>query len=100
VIKTTPFDASEYLINDEMMAEYLSLTLEDENPEVFISALGDVAKAKGMAMIASESGLSHDSLYEALRSGSQLRYETVQKILKALGIKLIAGPSEEPANAA
>lgn len=99
MIKTTPFDASEYLDSDEMMAEYLSLALEDENPEVFISALGNVAKAKGMAQIAKDSGLGRESLYKALRSGSKLRYETVQKILKALGVKLVAG-SSEPADAA
>ena len=100
MIKTTPFDASEYLTSEEMMAEYLSLALEDENPEVFITALGNIAKAKGMAQIAKDSGLSRESLYKALRSGSKLRYETVQKILKALGVKLVAGSSEEPADAA
>ena len=90
MIKTTPFDVSDYLDNDEMMAEYLTLSLEDENPEVFITALGNVAKAKGMAQIAKDSGLSRESLYKALRSGSKLRYETVQKILKALSVKLTA----------
>ncbi|MGV3552249.1 addiction module antidote protein [Rhizobium sp.] len=99
MIKTTPFDASEYLTSDEMIAEYLSLTLEDENPEVFISALGDVAKAKGMVQIAKASGLSRESLYENLRSGSMLRDETVQKILKTFEAKLVAG-SSKPADAA
>jgi probable addiction module antidote protein len=91
MIKTTPFDVSEYLESDEMMAEYLTLTLEDENPEVFVAALGDVAKARGMAQIAKDTGLSRESLYKSLRSGSKVRYETVQKILKALNVKLSAG---------
>jgi probable addiction module antidote protein len=96
MIKTTPFDASEYLDSDEMMAEYLTLALEDENPEVFITALGNVAKARGMAQVAKDSGLSRESLYKSLRAGSKLRYETVQKILKALNVKL----TTEPASAA
>jgi probable addiction module antidote protein len=94
MVKITPFDASEYLDSDEMMVEYLTLTLEDENPEVFISALGDIAKAKGMAQIAKDTGLSRESLYKSLRSGSKLRYETVQKILKALNVKLSAGAAD------
>lgn len=94
MIKTTPFDASEYLDTEEMMAEYLTLALEDENPEVFISALGNVAKARGMAQIARDTGLSRESLYKSLRSGSKVRYETVQKILKALNVRLSAGAAD------
>ena len=53
-MKTTyaPFDAAAYLDNDELIAEYLSAAAEDANPDVFIAALGDLAKAKGMAQIA------------------------------------------------
>ena len=93
--KTTPFDASEYLDSEVMMAEYLTVALEDENPEVFVSALGNVAKAKGMAQIAKDAGLSRESLYKSLRSGSKVRYETVQKILKALNVKLSAANAAE-----
>jgi len=78
-----------------MMAEYLTVALEDENPEVFVSALGNVAKAKGMAQIAKDAGLSRESLYKSLRSGSKVRYETVQKILKALNVKLSAANAAE-----
>src|SRR5271169_1575329 len=48
----TPFDVAEYLDTDEAIAEYLTATLEDGNPDVFLAALGDVAKARGMAQIA------------------------------------------------
>ncbi|NTS33118.1 putative addiction module antidote protein [Phyllobacterium sp. BT25] len=84
----TKFDASEFLDSDDMIAEYLAAALEDGNPEVFIAALGDVAKARGMAKIAEVSGLGRESLYKALRPSSKLRYETVQKIVSALGVKL------------
>ena len=92
MIKTSPFEVSDYLDSEEMIAEYLSVILEEDDPDLFIRALGDVAKARGMTLIARETGLGRESLYKALRSGSNLRYETVQKVLKALGIKLTAEP--------
>ena len=92
MIKTTPYDVADYLDSEEMIAEYLSAILEEDDPDLFIKALGDVAKARGMTQIAKETGLGRESLYKALRSGSNLRYQTVQKVLKALGIKLTAEP--------
>jgi probable addiction module antidote protein len=83
-----PFDAAEYLDNDKVIAEYLSAAMDDLNPDVFLAALGDVAKAKGMAQIAKASGLGRESLYKALSSGAHPRYETVQAVLRALGVKL------------
>jgi probable addiction module antidote protein len=94
MVNITPFDVSEYLDSEEMISEYLNVALEDDDPEAFISALGNVAKARGMAQIARETGLSRESLYKSLRSGSKVRYETVQKILKAVNIKLSAGAAD------
>lgn len=82
-----PFDAAEYLDNDEVVAEYLSAAADDPNPDVFLAALGDVAKARGMAQIAKDSGLGRESLYKALAGGAHPRYETVQAVLRALGVK-------------
>ncbi len=82
-----PFDASEYLDNGEVIVEYLSAAAENPNPDVFLAALGDVAKARGMAQIAKDSGLGRESLYKALASGAHPRYETVQAVLRALGVK-------------
>lgn len=64
--KTTykAFDAAEYLDNDSVIAEYLSAAAEDPNPDVFVAALGDVAKARGIAQIAKASGLGRESLYK------------------------------------
>lgn len=83
-----PFDVADYLDSDETIAEYLTATMDDPNPDVFLAALGDVAKARGMAQIAKDSGLGRESLYKALASGAHPRYETVQVVLKALGVKL------------
>jgi probable addiction module antidote protein len=82
-----PFDAADYLDNDEVIAEYLSAAIEDSNPEVFLAALGDVAKARGMAQIAKDAGLGRESLYKALSAGAHPRYETVNAVLRALGVK-------------
>jgi probable addiction module antidote protein len=89
-VKTTyaPFDAADYLDNDVVIAEYLTAAAEDPNPEVFLAALGDVAKAKGMAQIAKDAGLGRESLYKTFGAGAHPRYETVSAVLRALGVKL------------
>jgi probable addiction module antidote protein len=88
-MKTTyaTFDPADYLDNDEVIAEYLSAAVEDPNPDVFLAALGDVAKARGMAKIAKDAGLGRESLYKALEAGAHPRYETVTAVLRALGVK-------------
>lgn len=88
MIKFGEFDASKYLTDEDAIAEYLAAALEDGDPNVFVAALGDVAKARGMTQIARDAGLGRESLYKALAPGSKLRYETVRKIMGALGVKL------------
>jgi probable addiction module antidote protein len=87
--KTTyaPFDVAEYLDSDDAIAEYLTATLEDDNPDIFLAALGDVAKARGMTQIAEAAGLGRESLYKALSEGAHPRYETINAVLHALGVK-------------
>src|ERR1700686_1742676 len=82
-----PFDAAAYLDRDEVIAEYLTAAAEDPNAEVFLAALGDVAKARGMAQIAKDAGLGRESLYKALGAGAHPRFETVNAVLRALGGK-------------
>jgi probable addiction module antidote protein len=86
--KLTEFDASAYLDSDELIAEYLSAALDDEDPDVFLSAIGNVAKARGMSAIAESTGLGRESLYKALAPGAKPRYDTVLKVLQSLGVKL------------
>lgn len=88
-VRLAPFDASEYLDNEEVIAEYLSAALEDPNPDVFLRAVANVAKARGIAAVAEASGLGRESLYKALAPGAKIRYETVRKVLDSLGVKLI-----------
>ena len=71
-----------------MIAEYLSAATGDPNPEVFVAALGHVAKARGMTQIAKDSGLGRESLYKALSAGAHPRFETIKSVLRALGVRL------------
>jgi probable addiction module antidote protein len=82
-----PFDAAAYLDSDAVIVEYLSAAAEDPNPDVFVAALGHVAKARGMARIAKDSGLGRESLYKALSTGAHPRFETINSVLHALGVK-------------
>ena len=86
--RVTEFDASAYLVDDDVVAEYLTAALEDPNPDVFLAAVGNVAKARGMSAIAESSGLGRESLYKALTPGAKPRYDTVLKVLQSLGVKL------------
>jgi probable addiction module antidote protein len=86
--QTAPFDAADYLDDEETIAEYLTAALEDPNPDLFLVAVRDVARARGMAQLARDTGLGRESLYKALAPGSKPRYDTVLKVLRALGVKL------------
>ena len=86
------FDAADYLDSEEMIAEYLSAALEDENPDVFLAAVSDVAKARGMTAIANSTGLGRESLYKALTPGAKPRYETIIKVVHGLGVRLTVQP--------
>lgn len=85
--KFAPFDAADYLTDEETIAEYLNAALEDPNPDLFLVAVRDVARARGMTQLAKDSGLGRESLYKALTPGSKPRYDTVLKIMHALGVK-------------
>jgi probable addiction module antidote protein len=81
-----PFEVADYLDSEEAIAEYLSLAARDENPGVLLKALGDVAKARGMAGVAKASGLGRESLYKTLAPGAKPRFETIATIMRALNV--------------
>ncbi len=87
-IKTKPFDASEYLDNPEMIQEYIQVMLEENGIEGFQRALGDVAKAQGMSEISRKTNLSRQNLYKALTPGSSPKFDTIKKVVEAVGCKL------------
>ena len=90
--KVTKFDAVDYLDSEEMLAEYLAAAMEDPNPDVFLAALSDVAKARGIARLAKDTGLGRESLYKSLSPGAKPRFDTILKITKALGVPLAVKP--------
>ena len=91
-IKTKTFDAAEYLDDEETIAEYLNMALEDPNPEMLLLAVKNIARARGMTQLAQDTGLGRESLYKALSDGAKPRYDTVLKVVRALGVKLHAEP--------
>ncbi|MFO0511125.1 MAG: addiction module antidote protein [Gammaproteobacteria bacterium] len=87
------FDPSRYLEDDAAIAEYLSLILAENDPELLAVALGDIAKARGMTEIAKSTGLAREALYKALRPGAKPRFDTVSRVCAALGVRLVAEPA-------
>lgn len=90
--KIAVFDAADYLDNEIVIAEYLNAALEDENPDVFLKAIADVAKSRGMSKLAKDTGLGRESLYKALAPGAKPRYDTILKLMRALGVDLRTTP--------
>jgi len=88
--KLSAFDAARYLDSEEVVAEFIDAALETGDPAVLIRALGEVARAQGMARVAKRSGLGRESLYKALQPSSHPRFETILRVAQALGIRLHA----------
>ncbi len=91
--KLVAFDAARYLDNDEAIAEYMTAVLEQNDTDLLILALADVARAKGMAQVAKDAGLGRESLYKALAPGAKPRFDTVMRVARALGVKFTAHPA-------
>jgi probable addiction module antidote protein len=83
-----PFDAVDYLESEEDIALYLNAILEDGSPMEIAAALGDVARARGMAKVAADAGLSRESLYRGLSGSRVPTADTLLRVIRALGMKL------------
>lgn len=83
-----PFDMAAMLDSDEAINEYVAQVWAEGDTDELIRAVGYVAKARGMAQIAKDSGLGRASLYKALAPGAKPRFETMIKVMNAIGIKL------------
>ncbi len=87
-ITTTLWDPAEHLETEEGMALYLEAALEENDSALIAAVLGDIARAKGMTEIAEKAGLGRTSLYKALSPDGNPEFETVLKVVKALGMRL------------
>ncbi|MGQ1948645.1 addiction module antidote protein [Geofilum sp. OHC36d9] len=91
-MEASKFDIADYLDSNEMITEYLNAVLEEGDNSDVITAIGHIAKAIGMTKIAEETGLSRPSLYKALSEGSKPQFETIMKVLKAIGGQIKINP--------
>ena len=90
--QTTRYDVAEHLRSPEEMAAYLEAWMEEANGDAatIAKALGDIARAKGMTQVARDAGLSRESLYKALSGERSPGFDTILKVVQALGLKLHA----------
>lgn len=95
--KASKFDAADYLKSPQAIADYLSEAFETGDETFIAEALGTVARAKGMAGIASETGLSREGLYRSLSSGGRPELATAMKVLDAFDMQLVVKPKEKSA---
>lgn len=84
------FDAAPYLESEAAIAAYLTDILEANDASLLAAALGDIARARGMSEIAKSAGITREALYKALRPGSAPRFDTVNRVCAALGVRLVA----------
>lgn len=84
------FDPAEYLKDEEDIAAYLTAIMENNDPALLAAALGDIARARGMSEIAKASGITREALYRALRPNAQPRFDTINRVCAALGVRLVA----------
>jgi probable addiction module antidote protein len=87
-LETTAWDAAEHLDTPEAVVAYLVAAFEDGDPQLMTAAIGDVARARGMADLARETGLSRESLYRGLSGDGNPAFSTVLRVLRVFGVRL------------
>jgi len=92
VAELADFDAAPFLNSEEAIAAYLTDILAANDAGLLAAALGDIARARGMSEIAQAAGITREALYKALRPGSAPRFDTVNRVCAALGVRLVAQP--------
>jgi len=87
-VKTTVWDPAEYLETEEQIAAYLEDIFESGDTELIVAAIGDVARARGMSKIAGDTNRGRESLYKSLSPDGNPSFETIVKVMAALGFGL------------
>lgn len=88
-----PLDLAEHLGSDQEIAAFLEILLAEGSPTEIAAGLGHVARARGMAQVARDAGLSRESLYKALSENGNPEFATILKVVRALGLKLVPVPA-------
>ena len=87
-LETTLWDPTDNLTSPEAERAYLEAAFEDGDPALIAAVIGDIARARGMAQIAREAGISREAMYKAFRREGNPTLETLAGVLKAMGLKL------------
>lgn len=87
-VPTKPFDPAAYIETPEAVVAYLEAAFEDGDPQIIASMLGDVARSKGMALIAERAGVAREALYKSLSADGNPRLSTLIGVLNAMGLRL------------
>ncbi|MCJ2084415.1 putative addiction module antidote protein [Methylobacterium sp. E-005] len=95
--ETFPYDTAEHLRTPEDIALYIEAVLEDGDPALVADAIGVVARARGMAQIAQETGRSREQLYRTLSEKGNPQLDTLMGVLKTIGLRLSVRPIETDA---
>ena len=96
-LNATQWNVEDYLKSDNEAAAYLEAAFEDGDPGLIAAAVGDVARTRGMARLARDTGMSRPALYRALDRAGNPEFTTMLKVLKALGVKLVPTPAGDEA---
>jgi probable addiction module antidote protein len=91
-LETSKFDIQDHLKTPKQRAAYLEAAFEDGDPALIANALGDVARAMGMADVAKETGVTREGLYKALSGKGDPRLSTLAGVVKAMGLRLAVRP--------
>jgi probable addiction module antidote protein len=86
------FDMAHQLKSDEDIAAYITMVIEDGDASELAHALGVAARARGMSEVAKDAGLTREALYKALRPNAKPRFDTINRVCAALGVRLKAEP--------
>jgi len=89
---TSAYEASRFLDSPQTISAYLAQSMACHDPQALMKALAEVAKVLGVNKVAEAAGVNRESLYKTLKGGSKTRYETVQKLMWALGVELTVRP--------
>jgi probable addiction module antidote protein len=93
--KTIPYDAAEFLRDEADCAAYLQAVMEEDDvtEQNIASALGDIARARGMAQLARDTGLAREALYRALSPEGNPSLSTLLKVTRAMGVRMSFAPA-------
>ncbi|MCW8277835.1 putative addiction module antidote protein [Pseudomonas sp. PCH199] len=89
---TSLYEASRFLDSPETISAYLAESIKAQDPQMLMKALAEVAKAQGVNKVAQEAGVNRESLYKSFKGGAKIRFETVKKLLRAVGVELTVQP--------